>query len=765
MGCAIIASPVPAMAGPLPPPPVATDVPETLRLRLELVINGASTGTVVPVEARDGTWLVDAQDLRNVHVQLDPATTGMVAIDRLPQVQAGYDESTQRLLLTVPGEWLPHQVLGRMGSTARISPESSFGAVLNYDVYASRMENGQSFASLWNEARIFGSFGLLRTTSTYHRPLSGTGKARFTRFDTGWTYVDEERVRTYEAGDLVTRTLSWATPVRLGGVQVSRDFAVRPDIITYPVPSFSGTASVPTSVELFINGHQASADMLQPGPFTLNGMPYVTGSGEAVIATTDAQGRRVSTSVPFYVASTLLRPGLSDFAFSAGKLRRNYGLANFSYGVMAASGAWRQGVTDWLTVEAQAQAAPSLALAGAGGLVRLGRFGVVDVSATGSREGGKSGIQLAGGYQYSDRRVNLMVRHVRRDPDFTDLSGYGTPQFRPPRRETQANASVVLGQELGTFGASYIETRWRGDAFRFVGLSYTKPLWQQGTLLVSANRDLERRAISAMLQLMLSLGRSGVASAGIERKAASQWRKQISYSRSVPSDGGVGWNTAIAHGGNRGVQYQGDVTWRVPGVQLQAGAYGGAGRDSVWGSARGSLVLMDGGMFAANRINDAFVVVSTEGVPGIPVRQENQRVGVTDKNGRLLIPWVNAYYGAKFEIDPLDLPSDISTPVVEQRAAVKLGSGRLVRFPVRRTVSATLILHDRHGQPLAAGSPVTTDGGLTSYVGWDGLVYLEGVAAADRVTAELPDGERCATTFSLPEGESGSTRIGPLTCQ
>lgn len=763
VGWAMVALPLSARAE-LPPPMVA-DGAEALRLRLELVVNGEATGAIVPVEARDGTWRVDAQNLRAVHVQLDPAITGLVAMDSLPQVHAAYDEAAQRLLLTVPAEWLPHQSLGRLRSDRRLQPESSFGAVLNYDLYASRSGRGQSFASLWNEARVFGGFGLLRTTSTYHRSLSGAGNDRFTRFDTGWTYVDEERVRTYEAGDLVTRTLPSATPVRLGGVQVSRDFAVRPDIVTYPLPSFSGTASVPTAVELFINGHQAAEDMLQPGPFTLNGMPYVTGSGEAVIVTTDVQGRRVSTNVPFYVASTLLRPGLSDFAFSVGKLRRHYGLRNASYGAAAASGAWRQGVAEWLTVEAQAQMAGSLTLAGAGGTVRLGRFGVVDLSATSSRYQDQPGFQLAGGYQYSGRRVNLMVRHVRRDPDFTDLGGYGTPEFRPPRRETQANASVVLGQDLGTLGASYIETRWRDDAFRFVGLSYAKPLWQRGTLLLSANRDLERRRTSAMLQLVLSLGEGGTASAALEQDGASQWRKRINYSRSVPTDGGLGWNAALAHGGRRGVQYQGDVTWRTPGIQLQAGAYGGAEHESVWGSASGSLVLMDGGMFAANRINDAFVVVSTDGVPGVPVRQENQRVGVTDKGGRLLIPWVNAFYGAKFEIDPLDLPPDVSTPVVEQRAAVRLGAGRVVRFPVRRTLSVTFILNDRHGQPLAAGAPVATDSGLSSYVGWGGLVYLEGVASSERVTAEMPDGERCAAAFTLPESEARSTRIGPLTCK
>ena len=41
-----------------------------------------------------------------------------------------------------------------------------------------------------------------------------------------------------------------------------------------------------------------------------------------------------------------------------------------------------------------------------------------------------------------------------------------------------------------------------------------------------------------------------------------------------------------------------------------------------WSEAMGSLVLMDGELFAANKINDAFVVISTDGQPDVPVSYE-----------------------------------------------------------------------------------------------------------------------------------------------
>lgn len=75
-----------------------------------------------------------------------------------------------------------------------------------------------------------------------------------------------------------------------------------------------------------------------------------------------------------------------------------------------------------------------------------------------------------------------------------------------------------------------------------------------------------------------------------------------------------------------------------------------------WGEAMGSIVLMDGELFAANKINDAFVVISTDGHPDVPVNYENQPVGKTNNNGYLLISGVSAYYPASYSINTLNLP-------------------------------------------------------------------------------------------------------------
>ncbi|MFT4463554.1 MAG: hypothetical protein ACMX3H_00455 [Sodalis sp. (in: enterobacteria)] len=74
-------------------------------------------------------------------------------------------------------------------------------------------------------------------------------------------------------GDLITGAVSWSSRVRLGGVQIARDFALQPYRVTYPLPSFSGSAVVPTTVDMFVNGFKTNSESLQPGPWSLNNLP------------------------------------------------------------------------------------------------------------------------------------------------------------------------------------------------------------------------------------------------------------------------------------------------------------------------------------------------------------------------------------------------------------------------------------------------------------------------------------------------------------
>lgn len=758
------------MAAALPPPPGNMEAVADAQLFLELVVNQMDTGRVVAVNQRAERLFLPAATLRDVGMKLPADVTEEVALDSLAGLHSDYDSQGQRLLLNVPPAWLPDQLLGNRSNYPRTQAMTSFGALLNYDAYLNDTDDSGTYLAVWNEVRLFDTWGTLSNTGQYRNTIGSqvegsTLNNGYRRYDTTWRFSDDERLLTYEAGDVISGALPWSSSVRLGGVQLSRDFAVRPDLVTYPLPQFAGEAAVPSSVDLFINGYKSSSSDLQPGPYTLTNIPFINGAGEAVVVTTDALGRQVSTTVPFYVTSTLLQKGLSDFSVAAGTLRRDYTVRDFGYGPGVASGSFRYGLSDTFTLESHAEASNSLTLGGLGGNLRLGNFGVLNTALSQSQFNGEKGQQLSLGYQYSSQRYSLSYQRVRRRDQYADLTLIDTPFASLSKRSEQVTLSLSL-DSYGSIGAGYFDVQADDDSrTRLLNLTWSKQLWHNTSFYLSANREIGDSNWAMQAQLVIPFDMYGSLSLSNERSQAGENRQRVNYSRAVPTDGGVGYNLGYARGDGSAYR-QADLTWRLQSVQLQAGVYGSSNAQTRWADASGSLVWMDKQVFAANRVNDAFVVVSTDGFAGVPVLYENQKVGETDRNGHLLVPWSSAYYRAKYEIDPLNLPSNVQTPQVEQRVAVRRGSGYVLEFPVRRVTAASITLVDAQHQNLPLGSLVKHEqSGAQAVVGWDGLVYLEGLAEHNTLRVTVGEGHTCQATFELDIKQEQVPLIGPLVCQ
>ncbi len=768
LGLAVLVPGV-GVADELPPPPTEQAAITDATLYLDLLVNQVGKAELVPVQQRAGRLYLDSEVLRAAGIKLPGEPQGEVALDAIAGLHTDYDSQNQRLLLQVPAAWLPDQQVGGRSLYPASDTRTSFGALFNYDAYLNDTDDGGTYLAAWNELRLFDDWGTLSTTGQWRQAFNGAQsdtRQGFLRYDTTFRYTDEQRLLTYEAGDLVTGALPWSTSVRIGGLQLSRDFGARPDLVTYPLPAFAGEAAVPTSLDLFINGYKSSTTELQPGPYTLTNVPFINGAGEAVVVTTDALGRQVSTTLPFYVTSSLLAKGLTDYSVAAGSLRRDYAVRDFAYGPGVASASLRHGLSDYFTVETHAETAASMMLAGLGGNLQLGTFGVLNAAVAQSRFDGDTGQQVALGYQYNSRRLGFNYQRIERHGDYADLSLVDNPYTRLSRRSEQATVSLNL-DSYGSLGAGYFDIRaGDGTRTRLINLSWSKPLWGNSSLYLSANRDVGDSQWAVQAQLVIPFDLHGTLAFSAERSKDGQDLQRVNYSHAVPVGGGVGYNLGYATGGTSGDYRQADLTWRLQSVQLQTGLYGNPEQMTRWADASGSVVLMDAGLFAANRIDDAFVVVSTNGYADVPVRYENQEIGRTDRNGHLLVPYSSGYYRGKYEIDPMELPADVLAPEVEQRVAVRRGSGYLLEFPLKRVLAASLVLVDGNQQELKLGSRVLhRESGAEAVVGWDGLVYLENLSPSNHLQVSKADGGQCQVAFELPDGEGPIPLIGPLVCQ
>lgn len=748
----------------IPAPAAALSQQQEYVLYLGISVNGNTPVGTVPVKVVNDHFWVSATTLKQMWIPVSGEQT-LVDVGQIADVKVAYDQSAQMLKLTVPDSWLPDQHIGNSSEQEYLQAISTPGLLFNYDSYSLISSGGDRTTSTSTEFRFFGPAGVFSNNAVIRQNWSSRhddNQQGYIRYDSLWKYSDPGSMISYQAGDVVSNALTWSSSVRLGGIRLSRNFSVRPDLVTYPLLNLSGSAAVPSSVDLFINGYKASSTQINGGPYTLTNVPYISGAGEATIVTTDALGRQVSTSVPFYVSNTLLRQGLSDFDFTLGALRNNYGTKNADYGAGAVSAIYRYGLTNWLTLSSHTEDRQGLTNAGIGSDIGIGTLGTLSLSASAS-QGDKRGNQYSAGYSYYGNIWGINYQHTQRSENFANLSSYRSTATLS-RQSDQATLSLSpWGKILGSFSLGYFDIQAQDDSrTRLMNFSWSRSLWRNSSFNISINRDLQANTYSSMMQITIPFDSFGSLQLSGQRASSGEWGQNVAYNRSAPSEGGFGWNLAHSISGDR--YSQADMTWVNDVSTLSGGYYGSQHDNQGWFEAAGSVVLMDSSLFLARRISDSFIVVSTAGYPDVAVNYENRKVGATDNSGHLLIPWATSWYPGKVTLDTLQLPTDVEAQVVEKRIAVREASGALVDFPVIRVRSASITLVDKTGQPLPLGTLVEeTSSQQSGLVGYDGLVWFSHLNRQNKLVIHAAAGE-CTAQFALPESTPVPQRIGPLSC-
>ncbi|MEW7849121.1 fimbria/pilus outer membrane usher protein [Massilia aurea] len=751
-------------------------------LYLDVSIDGQATGLLVAVMQQGASLRMTVESLRELG--LDPARFGVAdrtdfLLDEIDGMTWRYDSAAQTLALTLSDRLRVARVISARSVRASGAGQASRGVLLNYNVFA--QSSGGSVASNL-DLRYFDPRGSL--TSTGAAILRGEERG-YTRYDTTWIQADQDRLSTVQLGDTVTPALSWSRALRLGGVEWRRNFELRPDLVTYPVASIAGSAVVPTSVDLFVNNVRQFSTNVPTGPFVVDQVAGLNGAGQATVITRDALGREVATTLPLYVDTRLLARGLTDFAVSLGALRRDYGVHSFRYGGPAAVGSIRHGWTDRLTLEAHAEAGSGQALLGGGVLARVPGAGVAS-GALAASAGQHRGWQATLGYQYVSPRFALDLQSTRASAGFGDLGTLeGTPVPRALDRasistsfagnslsmnliqlRTPLLASVVpvldpFGGQVRTLTVPVEQAP--AQLTRTVSLAWSRSVGLRGYFSLGAFQDLERRAergITASFSMAFDSRVAVNTNAGRQRgeKVAS-----VSMGRAPDFDGGLGWALQAGKNGPQRydqaqVQYLGSHGRAIVSTQRV-----GENRNTSL-DVSGAIVAMDGTVITARNVGRGFALVSA-GAPDLPVLQDNRPIGRTDRNGRLLVPDLQPYAASRIAIDPSSLPSDIRIPQTNLEIVPRQNAGVVARFEIERYAAATLTLVRADGRVPDVGTQARLDGSeLTAMVGYDGVLFVEGLRAQNRVRVGSGK-DACEVRFDYKPVAGELPTIGPLVCQ
>jgi outer membrane usher protein len=796
---------------PAPAPPPADE-----ELFLEVELNGEQTGLILRFTRGAATGLRSSvQNLREL--ELDPRLFGVEGrdqfdLDDIKGLSYSYDPARQSIALRVADSLrAPVSLSGRtlrVAGPATVTP----GVVLTYDAF-SRLGRDRSL-SVANEVRYFNDKGVFSSTGVFN---TGGRAPRFIRLDTAWVHADPVTLETWQVGDLISSSLTWTRSLRMGGVQWRKSFDLRPDLLTFPVASLAGSAVVPSAVSLYVNGVRQVETAVPSGPFVINQVAGINGAGQATLITRDAVGRAVSTTVPLYVDTRLLAAGLTDYSVELGVLRRDYTTRSFGYArTPAISGSLRYGVSDRLTLEAHGEGGRGIVNGGAGAMLRLGQIGVVRgslaasggsggsggpagvggvggssgtgglggvggsggldgsgglggtgglngpgglVGASASRRGAQAGL----GYQYLSGRFSIDAETLRASPGYSDLGTAGSGAGTTVNDRINLNLALFAGHSVG---ASLVNVRAPSlPPARIAALSYSATLGAGLYLSVSAYRDLRDAATRGLFfSLSASFGDRIAANASSGRQNGVR-SKILTLGRSADYAGGFGW-------GLQNIDTNGS-----PLRQAQLSYLGGYGQvgalmqqngdnRSTSLSASGSLVMMDGSVHAARQVGAGFALVSTDGVGGVPVLQENRPIGKTGASGYLLVPNLNPYLINQIGIDTGALPLDARIPTTSREVVPARQSGVLAYFPVETYAAASVIVHGADGVPLAPGATVLhLESGATTLVGFDGVAFIDNLAPLNHLRLTV-DGVPCIVEFPYVavKGRAMPT-IGPFICR
>ena len=753
---------------------VAADRPQLTEAVLEVTLSNTEPGEMIVVlRGADGQLYLEESDFARLRLHLPKAAPYMHEGRRFFDVRAikgctvTFDEAAQRAVITVPPNSLDTT---HLSAALRRSPDitpASPGAFLNYQLSAQQID-GENIGGAFAELGLFAGAGVLTSTAVGRY---GNDDNQLVRLDTTYTRDFPASLETLNLGDDISDGGSWGNAVRYAGVRWSKNFGLRPDLLTTPLLATSGTATVPSTVDVFVNNQLVTSSQLPPGPFVIDRLPTVSGTGDVSVVVRDALGREEVLTQSFYSSVTLLAPGLSQYSLNLGKIRDNYALESNDYGPMLGEASYRRGITDTITLEGHAEyLAGDAHAAGFNAAFGLGQIGVINFTGANGGDSSGSGWLSGVGFEHRGTNSSFVASSLWAGNDFSQVGEPLDPAMRMRQRSL-----LQTGMGLGRFGSlslAYVRQTYRDSPTQqTLGLTHSIRLGRVGSLNLTLTQTRTaaqflspgaQNSTSAYLIFVLPLDfrrAATLSTVGGSGPGAPANEVIASLSESPPVGPGTGYRLSASTAGN----YDADWRQQFNGADLELEAARNQGLDGRSAYLSGAMTFLDGQLNTTRSVNGSFAMVDVAGLSGVPVYVENQLTTTTDASGRALLYNLRPYEANRISITPEDLPLDTTIAASSTIMAPPYRSGVIARFPVERVRSGTFRLITGDGKPVPVGAVVTLKGKQFPVV-LDGLVYVTGYDHGLSAEASWAGGH-CSFRLEPPPPDDPLPDMGTVQCR
>ena len=770
-------------------------------LLLDTIVNGSRTGReIIYLQRPCGGLMARVDDLSALRIITNGRPTVEVNGERyllmnaFPGLSFGIDENNARMVIEgEPYIFVPTRI-NIDGPPPSPTLPAAPGALFNYGLFAFGTLDGHTTQqTLQNyQLTLFGKPGVFDNQVL----LFGNGQGGVEPFRVFSTYTkdDEENLRSLRAGDVFSRGGAWGAVRPLGGVQLARNYALRPNLITTPVTTMD--LAVRRTAALSLNGSSLFEDPAELGALyfgNLGTAPY--GPVQVVNLPAGYSNRRlrlraqqqagspqVDLQSDFYSLG-LLRGGFRDYSYEVGLNRRDF--LGDQYRNVVGSATERVGLTQWLTLETHSEASERRQAGGLAITMALPYLGVLETSLAGSGGPDASGISR----QYSAALVNVYDRFGYRLSYRHFTQGFVLPTFEDgARTRDQLQASVSTRAPGGSVFVGYSQSRnyagadsLRNPASNFLFAGYSASLLRRISLSVFVGRSLAdprdtnvSAALSIPFTLFDSLGERGEyatqAQLAINQDNRRKTRADLQLGRAfVDGDSLYNVNVAQSVAGSDFTSLYG--SWLHPKFTASAQLARGAGGEAYSLGAAGAVALIGGRVLASRPIGSSFALVRLgEDYAGTHVNSLP-----TDTKGDVLIPDLAAYVDTPLQLDPRELPLSFQPDSLSFTARAPFRSGVILKpkLALKRDALVKMLIRENGvDKPAPIGSVATIEGREDEFpVGDGGLVYFYGIGDVTEFRFYSRD-TGCLVKLVLPplarvnvESLAAIPELGPYVCE
>jgi outer membrane usher protein len=755
--------------------PAEPTQPGPHEVMLGVQINGRTADVVRLLQGEDGKLYVPADVIAQWRLQvLQGRSVGFngktyFALDAINGVKWQIDPASQMLSLTVlPSAFAPTTVDAsfREGLEAtRPQP----GLFLNHELVYTHASSQTSLAGLF-EPGFFSALGVLTSRFAEHDFTSSIAPIRL---DTKLAREFPDRMALLNVGDSVSAVNTWSRQVTYAGISWASDFATQPTFVPIVLPNLQGQATQPSTVDLYVNGVRTSQQKVDPGPFTINNIPVISGQGDVQMVVTDVLGRQQIVTQSYISAQELLRTGVNAYTYEAGILRRDFGTTSFQYGSVFAEGQQRHGFTNRLTGDGRVEVSGKRQTGSLGAEYGITPFGIlgggVVLSHSNLGSGGLAYVALL----RRARRLGYSGTMQVASSTFQQLgmaAGERAPKLQAQIQVTEAlgtRTSVAVGylrQENRTFVNNVQAAR---PDFSGISSSFSVRMGHHVYLTAAANLSNSfRNASSATLSLLVPIGKKTFSSATSTIERDGSQLTTVEYTRQAPVGPGYGYRLRSDIGDQSNQRrVDGDFTYQTSTGKYDMEASEIASQVAERFTETAGLAFLGGHVVPSQWLNSSFAVVEVPEMSGVEVFSNNQYVAKTGWRGLAVLPTLAPFAKNVVRLDDQGVPVELAMDLEDKTVVPMSRTGTFLRFKANHMAGALFQLMTDKGDPVPVGAEVTLDNFGTIYnTALRGEVFIPNISFPADLHARWAD-QRCEAHVESANTSEPLPRIGPVTCK